>query len=137
MPRFHFVLVEEPVGLVPRARPRPRRTPRISPLRREVDRPDPMNALLSAIASLTVRGEGPEAWTLVHDPLAFLLDALGDAVAVWGEEGEALFAIARRRSSSSNRPAPRASNTSASVTHRGCGGAPPSRLAMSGSPSMS
>ncbi len=48
-----------------------------------VPRPnDPMGALLEAFAFLNRRGTGFEAWapSLIDNPLAFLLDALDDAV---------------------------------------------------------
>lgn len=52
-----------------------------------------MGSLLSALTRLTRRGEGSAAWAapLVDDPIAFLLDATGDYVNVWGPTGERLY----------------------------------------------
>jgi len=50
-------------------------------------------AILDAFRRLGRRGEGAAAWTapLAGDPVAFLLDAIGDAVNLWGPSGQLLY----------------------------------------------
>jgi hypothetical protein len=50
-------------------------------------------ALLAAVRRLGRRSEGPQAWTapLSEDPIAFLLDAMGDAVNLWGPSGQLIY----------------------------------------------
>jgi len=50
-------------------------------------------ALFAACELLSHRGVGDQSWALSfrHDPIAFLLDALGDAVNLWGPGGELLY----------------------------------------------
>ena len=49
--------------------------------------------LLKACQLLACRGNGPQAWTLSyrHDPVAFLLDTIEEAVSLWGADGERLY----------------------------------------------
>lgn len=49
--------------------------------------------LLAACHLLSTRGSGSQAWTLWyrHDPVAFLLDAMDEAVTLWAAEGQPLF----------------------------------------------
>jgi len=87
--RYRFVLVEEPESYLPvRYRP-PRRPP--PPL--VVRRADPMEILLEAFWRLSQRGEGVEAWApaLGEDPLAFLLDAIGDPVTLRERSGRLVY----------------------------------------------
>jgi hypothetical protein len=51
-----------------------------------------MVALLGALRRLARHADGPKAWAapLADDPIAFLLDAIGDAVNVWGPAGQLL-----------------------------------------------
>lgn len=50
-------------------------------------------ALLSAMEHLRFQGTGPQAWatSFRHDPIAFLLDAMSDAVNVWSAEGQLVY----------------------------------------------
>ncbi len=50
-------------------------------------------ALLSALEHLCCQGAGPQAWvaSFQHDPIAFLLDAMSDAVNVWSAEGRLVY----------------------------------------------
>lgn len=58
-------------------------------------RPDQsgMLALLAALGRLGRRGGGPGAWAapLADDPLAFVLDAMADAINVWSATGQLLY----------------------------------------------
>lgn len=88
-PRYRFVLVQEPETTLP---VRYRRTrPSFSYL---VQRSDPMEVLLEALWKLSHRSEGELAWapSLADNPLAFLLDAMGDAVIVRQREGGMVYA---------------------------------------------
>lgn len=90
MPRYRFVLVEEPETTLPvRYQPRHRVYP--SPV---VLRTDPMEHLLEALWRLSFRGEGERAWApaLSENPLEFLLDAIGDAVVLRRESGATIYA---------------------------------------------
>ena len=82
--RYRFALIEQPGESDPRRLPtRYRRYQGYRPPPPLVLRPnDPMAALLEAFAYLDRRGEGFEGWapSLADNPIAFLLDALGDAV---------------------------------------------------------
>jgi hypothetical protein len=51
-------------------------------------------ALLAALSRSVRRGEGPSAWAapLSDDPLAFILDAIEEAVTVWDAAGNVLYA---------------------------------------------
>ncbi|HEU4565850.1 MAG TPA: hypothetical protein VFS05_14415, partial [Gemmatimonadaceae bacterium] len=50
-------------------------------------------AMLAACELLARRGAGPSAWAspLRDHPIAFLLDAIGDAVNLWGADGGLIF----------------------------------------------
>lgn len=50
-------------------------------------------ALVAAFKLLACRGSEPLAWTASfrHDPIAFLLDTISDAVNLWGSHGELLY----------------------------------------------
>ncbi len=50
-------------------------------------------ALLSALEHLCCQGSGPQPWIVSfhHDPIAFLLDAMSDAVNVWSAEGRLVY----------------------------------------------
>jgi hypothetical protein len=50
-------------------------------------------ALLEAVELLTRRGPGAQAWTVPfrHDPIAFLLDSISDAINLWGPGGKLLY----------------------------------------------
>jgi hypothetical protein len=84
--RVQLVEVVEPGALVPWRPPEPR-------ARGPEEEPSSLVALLRALSRLGRRGEGAAAWAtpLVEDPVAFLLDAIGDAVNVWNESGQLLF----------------------------------------------
>jgi hypothetical protein len=49
--------------------------------------------LLAACQLLSTRGSGQQAWTVWyrHDPVAFLLDAMEEAVTLWTAEGHPIF----------------------------------------------
>lgn len=49
--------------------------------------------LLAAFQLLARRGSGPYAWTFSyrHDPIAFLLETIEEAVSLWGAAGERLY----------------------------------------------
>jgi hypothetical protein len=88
--RWHIELAEEgePPALVP-WRPRPEPT---------AEEPPPLEppgilALLSALRHLAFRGVEPRPWAtpLSADPIAFLLDTVGEAVNVWTGTGELLY----------------------------------------------
>src|SRR3954471_20416264 len=85
--RWHFELVEEAEALPMLWRPPPDESDRT---------PDPIGAemvyLLGAFQRLRQRGEGPATWAapLSADPVAFLLDAMSDGVALWDAAGELL-----------------------------------------------
>jgi hypothetical protein len=85
--RIQLVEVVEPGPLVRWQAPEP-----AAPLE-EREPPSGVIALLRALRRLARRGEGQAAWAapLVDDPVAFLLDAMGDAVNVWNESGQLLF----------------------------------------------
>lgn len=88
-PRYRFVLVQEPDTTLP---VRFRRTrPAFSYW---VRRSDPMEVLLEALFKLSHRSEGTSAWapSLADNPLAFLLDAMGDAVIVRHRDGKMVYA---------------------------------------------
>jgi hypothetical protein len=88
--RWHLELAEEsePPALVPwRPRPEP-----------AADEPPPLEppgilALLTALRHLAFRGVEPRPWAtpLSADPIAFLLDTVGEAVSVWTGAGELLY----------------------------------------------
>lgn len=87
--RWRIILEEEaeaglPVPWQPRLQPVP-------PPRDPVG--DSGLALGVAIGRLLLRGPGPQAWTASyrHDPIAFLLDAVSDAVNLWSADGTLLF----------------------------------------------
>jgi hypothetical protein len=88
--RWHFELAEEmeAPALVP-WRPRP------EPAAEEEPPPEPPGilALLSALRHLAFRGVEPRPWAtpLSADPIAFLLDTVGEAVNVWTGAGELLY----------------------------------------------
>jgi hypothetical protein len=50
-------------------------------------------ALLRAFDLLSHRGDGTTAWAASyrHDPIAFILDAMGDAINIWDTAGELLY----------------------------------------------
>jgi PAS domain-containing protein len=102
-PRYRIVLVEEPETTLP-VRYRRARVPPDSPAR-----PDPIGALLEALFKLSFRSEGESAWApvLSDNPLAFLLDAMGDAVLLWRAGGDMVYAnpAARRLGIVRQRPA--------------------------------
>jgi hypothetical protein len=84
--RVQLVEVVEPGAL---ARWRPPEPPAPGPKEEHSS----LIALLRALDRLGRRGEGTAAWAapLVEDPVAFLLDAIGDAVNVWNDRGQLLF----------------------------------------------
>ncbi len=49
--------------------------------------------LIAACALLACRGPGPQAWTLGyrHDPVAFLLETIEEAVSLWTTDGAKLY----------------------------------------------
>jgi len=87
--RFRFVLVEDTDTALP-VRYEPRWTP--PPI--WVRRTDPLELLLEAFARLSFRSEGAFAWApaLAENPLAFLLDAVSDAVVLRSSSGRAVYA---------------------------------------------
>ena len=88
-PRYRFVLMEEPEDTLPvrYRRWRPFFPPRPPWL-------DPLQALFEALSRLNRRGVGEAAWApaLADNPLAFLLDAMGDAVLLRQRDGEMVYA---------------------------------------------
>ena len=88
--RYRFVLIEETDQRLPVRYRRARSYRAPPPL---IPEPNPMQALLEAFALLDRRGEGSEAWApvLADNPIAFLLDALEDAVLVREVEGRLLY----------------------------------------------
>jgi hypothetical protein len=84
--RIQLVEIVEPGPLVrwhpPEPPPRPKR-----------EEPSSAAAFLHALTRLARRGEGGATWAppLADDPVAFLLDAIGDAVNVWNDSGQLLF----------------------------------------------
>ena len=50
-------------------------------------------ALLSAMERLCLRSSGPGAWAAPFrdNPIAFLLDAMSDAVNIWGPDGKLVY----------------------------------------------
>lgn len=88
-PRYRFVLVEEAGATLP-VRYRARRPSFPVWIRQS----EPMEALLDAFLRLSWRGVGDHAWagSLSENPLAFLLDALGDPVIVRRREGRPMYA---------------------------------------------
>jgi hypothetical protein len=84
--RIQLVEIVEPGPLVRWRSPEPRVQP-------EGQEPSSALALLRALGRLARRGEGGAAWAapLADDPVAFLLDAIGDAVNVWNDAGQLLF----------------------------------------------
>ena len=90
--RYRFVLVEEPESCLPvRYRRRSSAMPGV-PSGRYTAR-DPMGALLDAFALLQRRSYGDEAWApvLSDNPVAFMLDALEDAIFLRDEESGRLI----------------------------------------------
>jgi hypothetical protein len=102
-PRYRFVLVEEPETMLPVRYRRVRMPPPVFP-----PRPDPTAALLEALFKLSYRSEGESAWApfLSDNPLAFLLDAMGDAVLLWREGREMVYANPAARLLGIVRPRP-------------------------------
>jgi PAS domain-containing protein len=90
MPRYRFVLVEDPETTLP-VRYQPPRHRVYPPV---VVRSEPMELLLEALWRLSLRGEGESAWapSLSENPLEFLLDAIGDAVVLRREGGATVYA---------------------------------------------
>ena len=87
--RWHIELAEESEApaLVPwRPRPEPA-------LEEPPPEPPGILALLSALRHLAFRGVEPRPWAtpLSADPIAFLLDTVGEAVNVWTGAGELLY----------------------------------------------
>lgn len=86
--RWRLALVEEqdllPVPWIPR-----QRRPRTAASWMEMGAAE----LVAACTLLTCRGPGPQAWTLGyrHDPVAFLLDTIQDAVSLWTADGARLY----------------------------------------------
>jgi len=88
MGRWHIQLVEEagPSSLVAwQPQPAP-------PEPEEEAPPPPVVPLLAALQHLAFRAGDPGAWAtpLADDPIAFLLDAMSEAVNVWTVGGELL-----------------------------------------------
>lgn len=52
-----------------------------------------VSVLMSAFDLLARRGSGGTSWRTFYrqDPIAFLLDAMGDAVSLWGQGGELVY----------------------------------------------
>ena len=67
-------------------RPKPRQTLKATPA------PQP-DRLVYAFDLLSRRGTGQAAWAAPfhHDPIAFLLDAMGDAASLWAPSGTLLY----------------------------------------------
>lgn len=87
--RYRFVLVEDTDTTLP-VRYQPRWTPPSVWIRRT----DPLELLLEAFARLSFRSEGAFAWApaLSENPLAFLLDAVSEAVVLRSSSGRAVYA---------------------------------------------
>jgi len=87
--RYRFVLVEDTDTALP-----VRYEPRWTPPPVWVRRTDPLELLLEAFARLSFRSEGAFAWApaLSDNPLAFLLDAVSDAVVLRSSSGRAVYA---------------------------------------------
>ncbi len=86
--RYRFVLLEDPGVTLPV----PYQPPAPQPV--WVRAPDPLDLLVAALYRLSWRGEGEEPWApaLAEDPLAFLLDAIGDAVILREQGGRLMYA---------------------------------------------
>ena len=89
--RWHFELAEE--GEAPALvlwQPQPAAPPDDE---RPQQPPPTLLPLLSALRHLTFRAGEPGAWAtpLAQDPIAFLLDAVDEAVNVWSARGELLY----------------------------------------------
>jgi hypothetical protein len=84
--RWKFDLVEEKEDLPVPWRPPP-----------PVPQPPPgagsVAALFEAIDLVSRRGPGTLGWTISfrHDPIAFLLDSMSDAIRVWAAAGELIY----------------------------------------------
>jgi PAS domain-containing protein len=86
--RWRFDLVEETESLpVPWRPPEPREPPAHSP------GAEGAAALLAAVELLRRRGSGSFAWaaSFRDDPIAFLLDAVSDAISIWDPGGTLLY----------------------------------------------
>lgn len=90
--RYRFVLIEEPESTLPVRYLRRPSPPPGAGTARYAPR-DPMGALVEAFALLQRRSGGPEAWApvLSDNPMAFLLDALEDAIFLRDEESGRLL----------------------------------------------
>ena len=90
--RYRFVLLEEPQSYLP-VRYRRRPTYPLGTGSTRYTARDPMGALVEAFALLQHRSGGAEAWApvLSDNPLAFLLDALEDAIFRRDEESGRLL----------------------------------------------
>jgi PAS domain-containing protein len=86
--RYRFILVDEPDTLLPIPY-RPKRQ-NVSFVTRRV--PDPFYTLLDAFESVAKRGVGPQSWARhLDNPVAFLLDAMGEAVVLRDHAGRMLY----------------------------------------------
>ncbi|HXF93647.1 MAG TPA: hypothetical protein VNK46_12900 [Nitrospiraceae bacterium] len=86
--RWHLTLVEEqdflPVPWTPQ-----QSEPRVAASLTDMG----AAGLIAACTLLACRGPGPQAWTLGyrHDPVAFLLDTIEEAVCLWTTDGARLY----------------------------------------------
>ena len=103
--RYRFVLLEQPENRLPVRYRSTRRSPGPPP----PSPPEPMAALAEALSLLDHRGTGFEAWapSLAHNPIAFVLDAVEDAVILREAGGKLLYCnrAARRLPSGCPEPA--------------------------------
>jgi hypothetical protein len=103
----HLPVLSHPSSPWPRAGARaPAARPATTPMPAE-------GALLAACTRLARRGSGPNAWAppLHGDALAFLLDAIGDAVNVWGPDGRLIFRNAASARQALDTTPPRGAST--------------------------
>jgi hypothetical protein len=88
--RWHIQLTEEveAVSLIPWQPP-----PRPLPDEEQAEPPPRLVPLLSALRHLTFRAGEPGGWgaPLAEQPIAFLLDTVGEAVNVWTTGGELVY----------------------------------------------
>jgi hypothetical protein len=86
--RWQFRLTEEPENL-----PAPWRRAERHAASSLVSGAYAARALLAAFHLLAQRGAGHGAWAAPfrHDPIAFMLDTIGDAINLWSAEGALLY----------------------------------------------
>lgn len=85
---WRIELIQPPAHLPVRRRPEPRTVATVVPAPAR-----PEGALIAACELLARRGSGPGAWVTPfrNHPIAFLLDAIGDVVNLWGPDGRIVF----------------------------------------------